>query len=912
MAIFERLWNLFRPRTLARDLEDELRHHVALRAADLERFGLPAGEARRQAALALGNATLEKERMRDMDVAAWLESFLKDVHYALRQLRRNPGFTVVAVVSLALGIGANTTIFSVLNAALLKSLPVPHPEELVMLTDPESSGTSIGNMGGDRTLLTYAEYAALRDHMITVSSLCATESQLDHLFVRVAGGPQEEVFGRLVTENYFVLFGVSSAVGRVFTEADGTAVGADPYAVISYDYWQRRFAGSPSVIGTQIRLNGATLTVIGVASRGFHGEAIGRTPDIWMPMEMQPLVMPGRDYLHEDLSASLDKVMWLQVFGRRKPGVSLAAVQAEANVLFKRDLEAAYPRALPPERRRELLDQRLVAINANTGAFSGRKGISSQLLILLAVAGLVLLIACANVANLLLARAAARHKEVGVRLSIGAGKGRLVRQFFTESLLLSFLGGAVGVLFAAGASEVLVRLLSTRRSPMALATSLDTPVLAFTIGITLLTGLLFGLAPALRLSRIDISESLKESGRGLANSGRALRMTKALVITQVALSLLLVAGAGLFLRTLWNLQSAPVGYVRDQLLQVSIDGLTAGYKGTRIVSLYHDLTGRLGSLPGVRSVTYSRNGLFTNTDSGDDVQVEGYAPRNEEDNGAAFDRIGAAYFSTLGIPIILGREIERSDVAGSQLVCVINEAFAKHFFAGRNPIGRTVFVGPDKKTPVTVVGVAKDVHDHQVRGDVDPRFYVSLEQGVEGVSPGVYFEIRASGDPARLSNAARKTILDVNGDIPVNTLTVRQTMDNGNAQPRMLARLCSIFGILALVLAAVGLYGVLSYSVARRTNEIGIRMALGAAKSGIVAMILRETGSMLAGGVVAGALAVAAFGRLVTAWLYGLTALDPLTIFAAVAALCLVALVAGCIPALRAARVNPVMALRRE
>jgi predicted permease len=914
MAWFAKIRNTFRPERLDGDLEEELRHHRDLRARDLEKSGMPEAEARAEASLRLGNVTLQKERTREMDIATRVETVVKDLRYALRQFAHNPVFSIVAVLSLALGIGANTAIFSVLNAALLKSLPVRNPEQLVILTNPDRSGVSIGSAGGERDLLTYAEFEKLRERSTTLAGMCASESALNRWSVRIAGGSQEDARGRLVSEEYFSVLGVDPIIGRFFASPAANGVGSDPYAVISYDYWQRRFAGKTNVLGAPIRLYGAALTVIGVAPPGFHGETVGEAPDIWAPMMMEPLVKPGRDWIHEDLTKSIDKVMWLHAFGRLKPGVSLAKAQAEINVLFKAIIEDGYPKILSERTRKNLLDQRVKVRDARTGAFGGRNEFSQQLLVLLITAGLVLLIACANVANLLLARATARYREVGIRLSIGAGKGRLIRQFLTESLLLSALGAAAGLLVAAGTVRVLVLLLSEGPNKLQLATTFDWRVLAFTGGVTLLTGLLFGLAPALQGTRVDISDSLKESGRNTTGAGKRMTFGKSLVSAQIALSLLLVVGAGLFLRTLWNLQSVALGYSRENLLVVRVDALTAGYQEAQRPILYNEIADRLRALPGVRAATYSENGLFSGMESGDPVDAEGFVHKSKDDAHAAFDQIGPGYFSGLGIPLVLGREIELRDTSNSLRVCVINEAFAKRFFAGRNPIGKHITdTYGDTHLIMEVIGVAKDVRDHRLRDRVRERFYVPAAQGDGLIPPEINFEVRTIGNPIHALGAVRQVILRINANLPIlDAHAVGDLIDARNTQPRMFARLCGIFGAIALLLAATGLYGVLSYNVARRTNEIGIRMALGAGHRSVIGMILKETSVLIGVGMLAGIAAVFATTRLVASRLYGLTAMDPATIVIALGILGVVALVAGYVPAARAARVNPIAALRHE
>jgi predicted permease len=848
-----------------------------------------------------------------MPIAAWTETLWKDLRYAARQFTLNPVFTLVAVASLAIGIGANTAIFSVLNAAMLKSLPVRDPQTLVMLTDPNQSGVSAGLSTGERGMLSYAEFTQIRDHSETLAGLCVAQAQMNRLQVRIAGGQTEYARARLVSEEYFSVLGVDPAIGRFFNRDEGKSPGEDPYAVISYDYWQSRFGGNVSVVGTPIKMLGGTLTVIGVAAPGFTGESVGEKPDFWIPIMMQPLVMPGRDWLHEDLNKSIKKVMWLHAFGRLKPGVTQARVQTEIDVLFRGIIESGYPTTLDAKTRKRALDQHLKVHDARTGAFGGRDDFTQQLLALLWASVAVLLIACINVANLLLARAAVRGKEVGVRLSIGASRTRLVRQFLTESLLLSALGGIVGLVLAWGASRVLVLLLSESREDFALIPGLDWRVLAFTVGVTFLTGIIFGLVPALRGTRVNLNDTLRDSGRSTASGGK-LNLAKGLVIVQVALSLLLVAGAGLFLRTLWNLQSIGLGYPKDHLLILSVDGVSAGYKDARLSSLWRDLTDRLRALPGVKGASYSTNGLFNGAESANEVDVEGFTPTKDNEKFSRSDTVGPQYFSTVGIPSLLGREIGQEDTRTAPQVCVINESFAKLFFNGRNPIGRhiTEKLGNQRHT-MEVVGVARNARDHRVRGDVPPRFYMPADQRMSGPNEWAFYEIRTAGDPEQMIASVRKTILSVNEDLPVEEARpLVVSVDRTNAQPRMVARLCSIFGVIALLLAATGLYGVLSYGVARRTNEIGIRMALGAGRGGVIKMILRETGIMIAIGVPVGVGLTAAGVQLVKSKLYGLGALDPMAVVSAVGILTVVALVAGYIPAARAARVNPTQALRHE
>ena len=913
MAWLDRLRNVFRSNSLQNELEDEMRLHLDLRAADLQREGLSADEARSAAHRQFGNSTLEMERARTMDIASWMETLLKDLRYALRQFVRNPLFTTVAVASLAVGIGANTAIFSVMNAILLRALPVTDPKSLVMLSSPDAAGVSNGMTGGVRSLLTYAEYDQLRDRATSFSGMCVAQSELDKESVRIAGGQPEDAHSKLVSEDYFSVLGITPAIGRVFTSDDRKAAGQDPYAVLSYDYWQRRFGGNTAVLGTPIRLVSTTVTVIGVAPAGFRGESIGQRPDFWLPMMMQPIVMQDHDWLHEDLGKDFQKIMWLHAIARLKPGVTMARAQTEVNVLFKEIIENGYPATLPADIRKKALNQTLKLHDASSGAFSGRDNLSQQLLVLLTASGIVLLIACINVANLLLARAASRVKEVSVRLSIGASRGRLIRQFLTESLTLSLMGGFAGLCLAWASSHVLAVMISSVSRRAEVAIPLDLRVLAFTAAVTLLTGLIFGLAPAIRGTRVKLLDSLRDGSRATA-TGAKLNLAKGLVVLQVGLSLLVVVSAGLLLRTLWNLQGTDVGYVKEKMLVVNIDGTVPGLKGPQLTAMWRDLSDRIRALPGVQGVAYSGNGLFTGNESADDISVEGHVAQKNDEKISRFDTIGPGYFSTVGIPLLRGREIGPQDTPTSTKVAVINETFANKFFAGRNPIGYHITASFGKIVDTfEVIGVARNVRDHRLSGDVPARYYIVPEQSIEGPMESGSMLIRTAADPEQLIPSVRRAILSVNQDLyPEDLRPFVQNLDTYIAQPRVLARLCTLFGSIALLLAATGLYGVLSYGVTRRTNEIGIRMALGAGRSNVVGMILRETSVMIAIGITLGLCATVALTRLMKTVLYGLSSLDPVSIAGALLLLGVVAMTAGYIPAARAARVNPTTALRHE
>jgi predicted permease len=836
--------------------------------------------------------------------------FRQDLRYAIRMLAANPGFTVVAVLSLALGIGANTAIFSLLNNVMMSTLPVRAPHELVILTNPNAAGAGIGSQTGDRSLLTYEEFRQMQSEVKSFASLMASQSAINRVPARIAGGQPEEIITRMVSGSYFTTLGVPATLGRTFTMDDDRAEGAAPYAVISYEYWQRRFGGRADAVGSTIALAGGTFSVIGVAPATFFGETVGNRPDAWLPLVMQAAVLPGREWLRDN-PANAEKVMWLHAFARLRPGVTLDTAQANANVVFQQGLATYYGSSgLSAEEHKRFLNQRLRLRPAATGASQLRNSFAEPLYVLLAAAALVLLIACANVGNLLLARTTARNREMSVRLALGASRGRLVRQLLTESLVLSVLGGLAGLAAAFLMRAGLVRLVA---DPIVLPRTLDARVLGFLFGVTLLAGLLLGLLPALRTTRTQVSAGLKEQGRGLTGSPAWFRVGKFVVVGQLALSVPLLVGAGLLLRTLLNLQQADLGFPKESLLIVRIDAEAAGYDAARQAVTIDQLLARIRAVPGVRAATYSNNGLFDGSDNGDEIEVEGYTRTGRNDRGSPYDQVGPEYFSTLSIPVRLGREITAEDRAGGQMVCVINETFAKRFFDGRNPVGLHVTqIYANQRHRYQVVGVVQDSRQNRIRGEIEHRFYVPATQPAASIS-SVTFAIRPAANASGVLASVRQALQQAEPGMPITLArALTESVDRRLGQDRLLARLSIAFGVVALLLAAIGLYGVLSYGVARRTNEIGIRKALGAQHGTVIAMILRETGWLLALGLIAGSgLAFAAL-RLITSRLYGLEATDPIAFGSALMLLAIVAGIAAWLPARRASRVNPLVALRYE
>jgi len=816
----------------------------------------------------------------------------QDLRYAIRTLASQPGFAAVAVLSLALGIGANTAIFTLINSVLLSALPVRDPHSLVILTNPASNGVTIGGKSGEREELTSSEFRQLRDLSSVFASLMACQIQPERVPVRVDGSEPAETVVQLVSSEYFSTLGVPALLGRTLSPDDDPAA---PNAVISYDYWQRRFGRRADVLGSRIAIRQGVFSIIGVAPASFFGETVGQRPEIWVPLSMQPAVLPGRDWLHEN-PGDREKVMWLHVFGRLKPGIRIETAQAAANVTFQQGLAVFYGSA--ERARRQWLKLRPAA----SGASQIRGQFAEPLTMLLLASGLVLLIACANLGNLLLTRTTARIREMSVRLALGAGRGRLIRQLLTESMVVAFVGGIAGLGAAWILRAGLLRLVS---DTIHLPGAPDARVLGFAFALTLVAGLILGLLPALRTMSVNAGAGLKEQGRGVTGSAAWLRTGKFVVVGQMALSLPLLVGAGLLLQTLQNLQHADLGYVKERLFLVRVDVQMAGYEEQRRLAVFQRLLERVRAEPGVQAASYSKSGLFLGSRSSGHVKVEGYTPEGGDGVRSVWDHAGPDYFSTLGIPLLLGREITERDRPSSNKVCVINEAFAKRFFADRNPLGMHV----DR---YEIVGVARDSRNRSLRDEVEARFYIPAAQATD-VPRFITFVVRTVAEPSSVLAAVRQTILSEDRNLPITAAsTLTELVNRQMVQDRLLARLSTAFGVVGLFLAAIGLYGVVSYGVARRTNEIGIRKALGAPHSAVMAMILRETGLLLAVGLVSGLALCAAGMRFITSRLYGLAPTDPVALGVAITVLTGVALIAGWLPAYRASRVDPLVALRCE
>ena len=838
-----------------------------------------------------------------------MESLIKDLKYGLRSLVKRKGFAAIAVLTLALGIGANTAIFTLVNAVMLKSLPVSHPEQLVLFSDTTGEGTSVHDvpMTGEWKRFTYASYLYFRDHNQSFQDLTAFRSGESRLSVRrgaVQGAVATRASGHLVAGNYFSLLGVNPLRGRLLTPEDDKP-SASPAAVLSYRYWEQELNRDPAIVGQTFIVNGTNFTVVGIAPQEFFGVRVRRPPDFWLPLAFHPQVELRKSFLDND------QVSFLMLLGRLKPGVSLDQAQAGINLQLRQYLTELAGSKLTEERQRGIQNTYIRLAEGNGGISGLRALYSKPLHMLMAIVGMVLLIACANVGSLLLARATARKAEISLRMALGASRWRIIRQLLTESMLLAAVGGICGVLLAQWGVTILVNLVA-KETP--LDTHPDSGVLAFTFGVSVLAGLLFGLIPAIRASKTDLATAMKEKARTRSRLGR-LSLSSAMVVLQVGLSMVLLTGAGLFARSLLNLQRENVGFDRSNILLLGIDPRLAGYKPAELPALYQQILDRLGSLPNVRSVSLATYSPMSGSHRGSSIEIPGYTPQPDESVVVEDMLAGPKYAETLGIPLLRGRDLEIRDNVSAPRVALVNETFANKYYKDQNPVGRnfTFDDETDNGKMLEIVGVVGDVKTEDAREKQEPAVYRPILQIADEAAYTVNIQVRTNGDPNSFAQAARQTINSVDDKIPIFGVTTLDEQVHGTLQQdRLIAQLVSFFGALALMLACIGLYGVMAHGVARRTNEIGIRMALGARGGNIAWMILRETMTLVLLGLVIGVPTALFAARFISAQLFGLQPADPAALIGAAVVLTLVALLAGYVPARRASRVNPLNALRYE
>jgi predicted permease len=837
-----------------------------------------------------------------------------EIRYAVRMLRKSPVFTGIAVLSLAVGIGANTAIFSLVDQILIRLLPVKSPEQLVLLT---MKGMHYGgNWGGNA--ISYPMYSDFRDNNHVFSGMfCRFPTFLSLSF----GGQTERVSGELVSGSYFPVLGVSAARGRVLTPDDDRVPGGHPLVVLSYSYWKARFASDRSIVGKTVVINGRNMTVIGVAQPGFDGVELGHTTQVFVPVMMKAQMTPLWDGMKNR------RWRWVNAFGRLKPGITAqqakAAIQPFFHSMLEMEVKEAAFRNADTYTREQFLKNVIDVLPGSQGRSNARQQLQTPLWLLMAVTAGVLLIACANVAGLLIARAAARQREVAIRLALGAGRFRIIRQLLVESLLLAGTGGLLGLALAAWTNRALLALLPPETADLRLSTTPDLRILLFTAAVASFTGILFGLMPALQGTRPNLAPTLKDQAGAVLGGGGQVRLRKGLVTAQVMLSLLLLIGAGLFIRSLRNLHDLGPGFPQNHLIVFNIDPSLNGYDSDRAKVFYRQLTDTVGAIPGVQAASLATVRILEDNEWDSSVTVEGYTPKPGDGPQPYMNSISPGYFATLGVPLLAGRDFTLKDVDQVKhgpdkddfwpRFVIINDKFAKRFFGDRNPIGRHVGFGmdPGTKTDMEVIGVVKDIKYTNLRDEIPVQMFIPFlaSRYVGGMT--VY--VRTMMNPTQAFAAVRAQVRQLDANLPLYGMrTMEVQVENSLLIERLIAGLSTVFGCLATLLAMVGLYGVMAYTVERRTREIGIRMALGAFHRDVIWLVMREVVLLVAIGIAAGLAASLALTQYVQSQLFGVTRNDPLTIVLAAVALASVACLAGYIPAVRASRTDPMHALRYE
>ncbi len=899
------------------EMEEEIRFHLEARAADLVREGLVSQKAMRQARLEFGGVESHKDGMRSSLGLRWLDELWGDLQYGARILRKSPGFTAIAVVSLALAIGANTSIFSLANELLHARLGVPHPEQLRLLTVIGDRHTAVHSSWGDMDTLpsgetrfdafTYPIYQQLRKENHVLEEIFAFKESIQAN--ATIDGAAQSIQLQLISGNLYEQMGVRPVVGRAIVSSDDGAPGTGAVATISYGFWERAFGKNPDAVGKVIIVNTTPVTVIGVNPRSFTGaKSAQSSPDIFMPLSMIPLLKGELGKTGPMLSSN--KLWWVQLMAREKPGVSQEQARTALNVAFDAAVRDTMTVAADDTMPRLALEDGSKGLN-----FSGKQ-FAQPMYVLLAVAGFVLLLACANVANLMLARAAARQREMGVRLALGAGRGRILRQVLTESLMLSGMGGSLGLLLGYLGRSALPKLLMNSWERGEFNVPFDWRVFSFTTGVTLATGVLFGIAPAWSATRAEIGTAMKDGGKATTKQRKGWS-GKTIVAFQVALSTLLVVGAGLFVRTLINLNSIDVGFRTDGLVLFDINPPSKQYPAPKDVALHARIEEALRAVPGAEGVTLSDIPLLANSQWESGFYVEGALEGKEERGagpGAMAALVGQDFLSVMGIPLIAGRAFTPKDANSPQQLAVVNQALARKYFPNQDPIGRRFSLdGPETKdrTWLEIVGVCADTRYAHLREDPPPLHLELYRQSKE--VGGVTYIVRTRMKPEAIMPSLRDTMRKIDRDLPLmDVRSQRQQIDATTLQERIFASLTAAFGVLALALACVGIYGIMAYTVSLRTNEIGVRLALGAGRRQVRGMVLREACWLAALGVIVGLGVALWLAQLVKSMLYGLRPSDPASLLGSACLLLSVAILAGWIPALRASRVEPMEALRHE
>lgn len=896
------LRSLFRKKQADSELNEELSGFLEMAANEKMKQGQSRRDALRAVRLEQGNLEVTREEVRSSSWESFVESCWQDLRYAARQLRANPLFTAAAILSLALGIGANTAIFQLIDAVRLRTLPVRNPQEIAKIAIDHRGGAS-GNFSTRYPDLTYAIWEQIRKQQQGFSEVFAWGP---NVFNIAPGGEVHNVQGLWVSGEFFETLGIAPAIGRLLGRPDDQPGCGSPAVAISYSFWQREYGGERSVLDRTLTINRQPFRIIGVAPPDFTGVEVGRYFDVVAPLCSEPLVN-GENSQWKSRSG-----WWLSVMGRLKPGWSIDRASVQLRAVSPGLFEATLPPEFNPSMAKHFLQYKLGAFAADSGLSDLRQSYERPLWLLLGLAGLVLLIASANLANLMLARASTREKEIGVRLALGAGRGRLIRQLLAESLLLALLGAATGALLARNLSQVLVASLSTQHDPLFVDLGTDWRMLGFTMGLAVLTCILFGLAPALRTARVTPGVVLKEGARGTTAGRSRFGLRRVLVVSQIALSLTLLIGALLFARSLNNLAGLDAGFRQNGILVADIDFTPLNIAKDGRWPFANDLLQRVRAIPGVEAaalasiVPLGGDGIGHDILWGETGEPEGDAPV------AAFNIISPGYFETLQTKILSGRDFDEHDTAAAPRVAIVNEKFAKHFAKSANPVGMKFRVRRMQSTQLyEIIGLVRNTKYMDLREDFWPIVYIAKTQ-YEDPGSDAQILVRSRAGLVELTLAIKSTAEAVNPNMDISFSTLRATIEAGLLRDRLMARLSGFFAVLAVVLAVIGLYGVMSYMVAQRRNEIAIRMALGAAPSSIIKLVMRESGTLLVAGLVIGVALALGGGRAATAMLFGLKPGDPLTLGTALLCLSLVAALASLLPARRASRNDPMTALRDE
>jgi predicted permease len=906
--------SLFRPAKRNLEIEAEVQSFFESAVEHRMLQGTSREDAERAARAEVTSTEMVRHKVWAAGWESHAESLWKDARYGFRQLLRSPGLSIVAILSLALGIGANTAIFTVIDDLLLKQLPVHDPHMLVSFGDGSDSGIVASSSPGAYDIFPYDFYRRIAAGRSQFEGICAFASFPAMVSVRTgsgAGGPATQAISHLVSGTFFSVLGAQPLMGRVIEPDDTATEGSNAVAVISHRYWQEDLAADPGIVGRSIAINGTSFVVIGVMPASFYGVDLNeQMPDLWLPITMQPAVMMQPSLLKPD------GLFWIHIMARRKPELSVAQAQSGLTVEFQRFLTQREGSQISARRKQQISGTFIPLLPGGTGLSHMRSAYQAPLTVLMIMVGVVLLIACANLANLLLARAASREREFCARLALGSSRGRIARQILTESLVLALIGGGLGLGLAFWATRFIIHFIDGGAAHTALSATPDMRVLLFTFAICIVTAALFGLAPAMRGSRTDVSGALNASartaGRTAARSNRL--PPKALIVTQVTLCLVLLSVAGLLLRTLQNLRAQDTGMNRTNVLLINTNPKFAGYQPERLNALYDRILSRVDALPGVRSASMSGGPPLHRGTWGSPIDIDGRPTPPNEDISTLLNRVSAGYFETLGIPLLRGRTIQATDNADAVKSVVVNKTFADRYFPNGDAIGHS-FTIADPAAPGVwhIVGIVRDSKHISPAEKPQPFAYLALTQLTGNDQYAYWLQISSAGDPAKITGEVRAALAEIDPNLPVlKTQTIDEQLDDLIDQQRFVSKLAGFFALLALTLACVGLYGVMTYSVVRRTSELGVRMALGASKAVIVWMVLRESFTLLAIGVALGIPMSLAASRAIKAGLFGVNAADPLTLIAAVLLISAVLLAGSYIPARRATKIDPMVALRYE